>query len=140
MHPSREGLCRRGGWPGIEIRSKVTNGSKTGGSARHTDTQRTGRSFPADGYVGYRSSVYRELQGLVEAPVTPMLRPGRTIRTLILPYADRDRPERPYLPRYAHPIPHQPPWVLGDHPLTPPEASAPPLAPTRTDEPALRAI
>lgn len=73
-------------------------------------------------YLGYRSSVYRELQGLVEAPVTPMLRPGRTIRTLILPYADRARPDRLYMPRYVYSILDKPQWVVGDYlvnPLTP---------------------
>ncbi|ATP19966.1 MULTISPECIES: TraV family lipoprotein [Sphingobium] len=103
---------------------KVTNGSKTGESARNTDTQRTGRRSAADGYVGYRSSVYRELQGLVEAPVTPMLRPGRTIRTLILPYADRDRPERLYMPRYVYSILDKPQWVVGDYLVNPTEAAA----------------
>lgn len=103
---------------------RVTNGSKVGGSAGHSDTQRTGRSPAADGYVGYRSSVYRELQGLVEAPVTPMLRPGRTVRTLILPYADRDRPDRLYMPRYVYSILDKPQWVVGDYLVNPTEPAA----------------
>ncbi|KEZ17959.1 Conjugal transfer protein TraV [Sphingobium yanoikuyae] len=113
---------------------KVTNGSKTGGSAGHTDTQRTGRSYAANDYVGYRSSVYRELQGLVEAPVTPMLRPGRTVRTLILPYADRERPDRLYMPRYVYSILDKPQWVVGDYLVNPtePAARAPILEQTKT--------
>ncbi len=103
---------------------KVTNGGKASEVAGHAGTQRTGRSSAADGYVSYRSSVYRELQGLVEAPVTPMLRPGRTVRTLILPYADRERPDRLYMPRYVYSILDKPQWVVGDYLVNPTEAAA----------------
>ncbi len=64
-------------------------------------------------YGSYRDSVYRELQGLVEAPVTPMLKPARTVRTLILPYADRQRPDRLYMPRYVYSVVDKPVWVVG---------------------------
>lgn len=64
-------------------------------------------------YGSYRASLYRELQGLIDAPVTPMLKPARTIRTLILPYADPQRPERLYMPRYVFSILDRPEWVVG---------------------------
>jgi conjugal transfer pilus assembly protein TraV len=94
---------------------KVTNGGKAGGPERRANAPRVGRNAVADGYLDYRSSVYRELQSLVEAPVTPMLRPGRTVRTLILPYADRERPDRLYMPRYVYSILDEPQWVVGDY-------------------------
>lgn len=75
-------------------------------------------------YLGYRDSVYRELQGLIDAPVTPMLRPGRTVRTLILPYADRERPDRLYMPRYVYSILERPQWVVGDYLVNPVEPAA----------------
>lgn len=75
-------------------------------------------------YGGYRDSVYRELQGLIDAPETPMLRQGRTVRTLILPYADRARPDRLYMPRFVYSILERPQWVVGDYLVNPP-ASAP---------------
>jgi len=75
-------------------------------------------------YDGYRSSVYRELQGLIDAPVTPMLKPPRTIRTLILPYADRQRPDRLYMPRYVYSILDRPEWVIGSS-LRGPDAARP---------------
>lgn len=81
-----------------------------------TSRSRRGAAAP---YLGYRDSVYRELQGLVEAPVTPMLRPGRTVRTLILPYADRERPDRLYMPRYVYSILERPQWVVGDYLVNP---------------------
>ena len=91
---------------------------KGNAAASHGSTGRT-RGKAAAPYLGYRDSVYRELQGLVEAPVTPMLRPGRTIRTLILPYADRERPDRLYMPRYVYSILDKPQWVVGDYLVSP---------------------
>ena len=113
---------------------KVTNGSRADETLGRTGAQRSSRNAAADGYVGYRSSVYRELQGLVEAPVTPMLRPGRTVRTLILPYADRERPDRLYMPRYVYSILDKPQWVVGDYLVNPtePAARAPILEQTKT--------
>ena len=67
----------------------------------------------ASAYGSYRDSVYHELKGLIEAPVTPMLKPARTVRTLILPYADRQRPDRLYMPRYVYSVIDKPVWVVG---------------------------
>jgi len=72
-----------------------------------------GTSGAPDPYEGYRASVYHELKGLIDAPVTPMLAPARTVRTLILPYADRQRPDRLYMPRYVYSIVDRPAWVVG---------------------------
>ncbi|PZR64683.1 MAG: conjugal transfer protein TraV [Stutzerimonas stutzeri] len=75
---------------------------------------RSGRAGTATtAYGSYRDSVYAELKGLIEAPVTPMLKPARTIRTLILPYADRQRPDRLYMPRYVYSVVDKPVWVVG---------------------------
>lgn len=82
------------------------------------------RNSDAAPFNGYRDSVYRELQGLVEAPITPMLRPGRTVRTLILPYADRERPDRLYMPRYVYAILERPQWVVGDYLVNPVQPAA----------------
>ena len=70
-------------------------------------------------FAGYRDSVYRELQGLIEQPVTPMLKPPRSVRTLILPYADRQRPDRLYMPRYVYSLVERPQWVVGDYLVVP---------------------
>jgi conjugal transfer pilus assembly protein TraV len=77
----------------------------------------------AGGYSGYRDSVYRELKGLIDAPVTPMLKPAETVRTLILPYADRARPDRLYMPRYVYSIVDRPAWVVGGY-LVEPQSNA----------------
>lgn len=96
---------------------------------------------PATAFQGYRDSVYRELKGLIDQPVTPMLRPGRTIRTLILPYADRERPDRLYMPRYVYSMLEAPQWVVGDYLVNPvsPAARAPVLGQVR-DKPVDAAI
>ncbi|RQW39454.1 TraV family lipoprotein [Novosphingobium sp. LASN5T] len=72
-----------------------------------------GSNGSSTAYGSYRDSVYQELKGLIEAPVTPMLKPARTVRTLILPYADRQRPDRLYMPRYVYSVIDKPVWVVG---------------------------
>lgn len=81
------------------------------------------RSAVSSGYAGYRESVYRELQGLIDQPATPMLKPPRTVRTLILPYADQHRPDRLYMQRYVFSILERPQWVVGDYLVTPQASS-----------------
>ena len=97
-------------------------------------SRRTGKAASSAGsFAGYRDSVYRELQGLIDQPVTPMLRSPRTVRTLILPYADRQRPDRLYMPRYVYSILEAPSWVVGDYLVTPvaPAAQVPVLSQVR---------
>ncbi|GFM31011.1 TraV family lipoprotein [Novosphingobium sp. PY1] len=79
----------------------------------------SGAPGTAGAFAGYRDSVYRELQGLIEAPVTPMLKSGETVRTLILPYADRQRPDRLFMPRYVYSILERPSWVVGGYLVKP---------------------
>jgi conjugal transfer pilus assembly protein TraV len=70
-------------------------------------------------YAGYRASVYAKLQRLIDQPVTPMLTTPRPVRTLILPYADRERPDRLYMPRYVFSLLDRPEWVVGDYLVEP---------------------
>ncbi|RJG52369.1 conjugal transfer protein TraV [Sphingobium terrigena] len=87
-----------------------------------------GRATAPSAYGSYRDSVYQELKGLIEAPVTPMLKPARTVRTLILPYADRQRLDRLYMPRYVYSIVDKPVWVVGGTLVAPPsQASKAPI-------------
>ncbi|MDK2768432.1 MAG: TraV family lipoprotein [Sphingomonas sp.] len=77
-----------------------------------------------DAFGSYRASLYHELKGLLEAPVTPMLKPARTVRTLVLPYADRQRPDRLYMPRYIYSILDKPVWVVGGTLVSAPSRAA----------------
>lgn len=84
--------------------------------ANAATTMRAGASRKAGdpgAYGSYQDSVYRELKGLIDDPVTPMLKPARTVRTLILPYADRQRPDRLYMPRFVYSVVDRPVWVVG---------------------------
>ena len=80
--------------------------------------QARGKPGPS-AFAGYRDSVYRELQGLIDQPETPMLKPAQAVRTLILPYADRQRPDRLYMPRYVYSILERPSWVVGGYLVEP---------------------
>lgn len=93
------------------LRDRAGTGDATAPAAPQAKTQ--GKK-PAP-YLSYRDSLYREMQGLIEAPETPMLRAGRTVRTLIMPYSDRERPDRLYMPRYVYSILERPQWVVGDY-------------------------
>jgi conjugal transfer pilus assembly protein TraV len=107
-----------------------------GGKSRAGGSQ-GGRAATPGAFEGYRDSVYHELKGLIEAPVTPMLRPSRSVRTLILPYADRQRPDRLYMPRYVYSILDKPVWVVGGYLVEPvsPATQVPVLGQVR-DKPA----
>jgi conjugal transfer pilus assembly protein TraV len=90
------------------------------GAGGTTAARANGRTRASgSGFSDYRTSVYRELQGLIDQPVTPMLRPSRSVRTLILPYADRQRPDRLYMPRYVYSLLDKPQWVVGDYLVEP---------------------
>ena len=103
----------------------VTNDRKM--LRNHAAAKRGRRGRRADApsvYDTYRDSVYQELKGLIDAPITPMLKPTRTVRTLILPYADRQRPGRLYMPRYVYSIVDKPVWVVGGTLVAPPSGAA----------------
>jgi conjugal transfer pilus assembly protein TraV len=74
---------------------------------------------------------------VIEGAGSPMLRPSRTIRTLILPYADKQRPDRLYMARYVYSILNRPAWVVGDYLVEPGgRTPAPPVLRTmRAPEP-----
>ena len=94
-----------------------SDGAADGGQAA-TGVPSRGKTGPG-AYSGYRDSVYRELQGLIDQPETPMLKPAQAVRILILPYADRQRPDRLYMPRYVYSILERPSWVVGGYLVEP---------------------
>lgn len=62
---------------------------------------------------------YTDLAGGIANAGTPMLRPSQTVRTLILPYADRQRPDRLYMSRYVYSMLGRPTWVVGSYLIEP---------------------
>jgi conjugal transfer pilus assembly protein TraV len=108
--------------PSVTVDHKLLKSQARADTAAATDANgrpAKGTATGANAFAGYRDSVYRELQGLIDDPVTPMLKAPRTVRTLILPYADRQRPDRLYMPRYVYSILEAPSWVVGDYLVTP---------------------
>ena len=67
----------------------------------------------------YRDAEYRELAGLIEAPVTPLIRPAKALRTLIIAYNTGDSL---FLSRYVVYFADEPRFVMGDY-LNPPDTS-----------------
>lgn len=114
---------------------KVTNdGALLRAQYVRPGVRRSTHSAEAAPFEGYRDSVYRELKALVDAPVTPMLKPAWTVRTLILPYADRQRPDRLYMPRYVYSVVDKPVWVVAGGLVAAPDraAQAPMLGQTQS--------
>jgi conjugal transfer pilus assembly protein TraV len=127
VHPDQAYADAKAGRPSRSDPS-VTNDKKLlmGDQPHASPRQRgeRGTSYGDTPYLGYRDSVYRELKGIIDAPVTPMLRPGRSVRTLILPYADRERPDRLYMPRYVYSMVDTPRWVVADYLINPVDPAA----------------
>jgi len=121
--------------PAVTNDKKLLRGGGDGANADGAPARAGGKVMPGgNGAFGtYRDSVYRELQGLIDQPVTPMLKPSQAVRTLILPYADRQRPDRLYMPRYVYSILDKPQWVVGGYLVEPvaPSAQVPVLEQVR---------
>jgi conjugal transfer pilus assembly protein TraV len=86
------------------------------GSREHDHRQPLRRRATGRGGVSGsgKPGAYRELGSLIETPAAPMLQPARTVRTLVLAYADRQRPDRLYMPRFVYSVLDRPTWTIGD--------------------------
>jgi conjugal transfer pilus assembly protein TraV len=60
----------------------------------------------------YRESRYRELAGLIEETVTPIVQAPKVLRTLIVSYSANDTL---YMPRYVYFLADEAKFVLGDY-------------------------
>lgn len=61
----------------------------------------------------YKAAEYGELASIIEQPVTPVVAPPKTLRTLVVAYAT---PEKTlYLPRYVYYFVSEGEFVLGDY-------------------------
>lgn len=112
--------------------AKVTNdrkllGPKTGSAQ---DGRKVGQPKPS----AVRQPGDPDIGALVESRSSPMLKPPHTVRTLILPYADKQRPDRLYMARYIYSIVDRPAWVVGDYLVEPGgRIPAPPVLRTMRD-------
>ena len=60
----------------------------------------------------YKNNLQKELSGLLESPVTPVIIPPKVIRVLIFPYPDK---KFLYMPRYVYMMADEPEWVIGNY-------------------------
>tara|TARA_Y100001001_G_scaffold164783_2_gene198836 strand:- start:7535 stop:8110 length:576 start_codon:yes stop_codon:yes gene_type:complete len=72
-------------------------------------------------YSGYRDAVYDQLGSLVAQPRTPMIKPPRAVRTMILPYSSELKKDRLYMPRFIYSIVDEPRFVMGQYLYRKPE-------------------
>jgi conjugal transfer pilus assembly protein TraV len=61
----------------------------------------------------YKAAEYREMQKLIEQPVTPMVKPPKVLRTLIVAYPDGTTTL--YSPRFIWYFAHDGRFVIGDY-------------------------
>ena len=76
---------------------------------------------PTSAFSGYRDQVYDQLGTMVQAPRTPMIKPPRAVRTMILPYSSELKQNRLYMPRYIYSIVDEPKFVMGQYLIKKPE-------------------
>lgn len=106
--------------PEEAYRQAAASASDAGADAKSSSAKSRPRSrdsilAASGGYDGYRQALYTQLAALIEAPVTPMVAPPKTIRTLILPYADSKAERRLFMPRFVYSVLEGPRFVLGDY-------------------------
>lgn len=78
-------------------------------------------------YSAYKQAEYREMQKLLDQPVTPLIKPPKVLRTLITAYPSSERTL--YTPRYVFFFADEGRFVLGDYLNTPQASSAQSLEP-----------
>lgn len=72
-------------------------------------------SAAADEFGAYRAAVYQQMRGMLTNPTAPMIRPARTVRTLIISYENRENRNRLYMPRYVFSISEESQFVMGEY-------------------------
>lgn len=60
----------------------------------------------------YREQLYREIGSLLKQPTTPILRPPKVRRVLVMPYKDGAL----FMPRYVYIMIDKPEWILRELP------------------------
>lgn len=76
-------------------------------------------------YENYRARVYKQLSAMIDQPETPMVKPPKTIRTLILSYSPTSDRRIAYMPRYVYSIVEDTGFVLTDYKLKQPDDQMP---------------
>ncbi len=70
----------------------------------------TPKAAPKTPQADYRTQLYREMASILQDPHTPMVKPPKVRRALILTYEDGAL----YMPRYAYLMLEKPQWMLDE--------------------------
>lgn len=100
----------------------VAEGKQTEATATNAAASTTGHNSE---YENYRSRVYKQLSAMIDQPETPMVKPPKTIRTLILSYSPTSDRRIAYMPRYVYSIVEDTGFVLTDYKLKQPDDQMP---------------
>ncbi|QLI60544.1 TraV family lipoprotein (plasmid) [Aeromonas media] len=78
-------------------------------------------------YENYRGRVYKQLSAMIDEPETPMVKPPKTVRTLILSYSPSTDRRVAYMPRYVYSMLEDASFVMTDYRLRRPDDQLPAL-------------
>ena len=94
----------------IKKSSKTEKPSESTGVLRLEDKPEVAASVGSD--TSYTEALYNEIKGLLKEPNTPIVRPPKIMRILVLAYPDGNN--KLYMPRYVYTIVDDPRWVVVD--------------------------
>ncbi len=102
-----------GGKSNEEKKEEKRDEKKDGGKDSGAEKTGARKNIPtASAKDVYRDNLQKELSGLLEAPVTPVIIPPKVMRVLIFPYPDKTLL---YMPRYIYMMIDEPEWVIGNY-------------------------
>lgn len=91
---------------------KEKRGKATKGRGKRDEAKYRNLTASLSGRDLYKENEYRELAALIEAPTTPLVRPPKALRTLIVTYPAG---ETLYMPRYIVYFAEEARFVVGDY-------------------------
>lgn len=80
---------------------------------------RSSKSVATSSQDEYLQSLYSEMADLIHQPETPMVKPAKTIRTLILSYSGTTDKKTLYMPRFVYSIVDDAEFILNQYYRTP---------------------
>lgn len=103
----------------------VVEGKKEGAAASNAAASTAAVSSNVSEYENYRARVYKQLAAMIDEPETPMVKPPKTVRTLILSYSPSTDRRVAYMPRYVYSMLEDSSFVMTDYKLRRPDDQLP---------------
>lgn len=99
------------------VQESPTESNKNGSSSEGTLHSDKFSHVKDKSFIRMKDSIYNEIKGLVDEPITPMLRPTKVVSTLILNYQSSGDKTNQYMPRYVISILKEPEFILNQYML-----------------------